>query len=63
VLKLPNEKKTNWRRRSWTYGFNLIILGLSLWAPGIDDDMRKYIFGFAFGNLALREKTQRRIDA
>jgi len=59
MLQLPDEKKM-WRRRSWTYFFNLIILGVAIWAD-IDSEVRNLLIIVALTNLGLREKTQRKI--
>ena len=48
-----------WRLTSFTFWFNLILLGVSVVdTPFISKDMGNVIFYTALANLGLREKTQ-----
>jgi len=50
-----------WRLKSFTYYFNIALILLGLFLPGISESIRAVLISTASGNIMLREKTQRRV--
>lgn len=50
-----------WRLKSFTFWFNVCLLGAGAGCPGLSEQTRTLLIGSALGNLGLREKTAKGI--
>jgi len=52
----------NWRTQSWTYWANIVILIVVIFFSGLTSEAKSAIVMTVITNMALREKTQKKVE-